>query len=530
MKSSAYFFVMLCFCCPLLLYAQTGNLDPTFGEGDGVVTTSFVEDQRANGYGIAVQADGKIVVSGGTRTVGPIELPVLARYLPDGSPDESFHGTGKFIIPLEEASGYSQAVTLQPDGKIVMLATVYDGIENQSAVFRFNPDGSPDNGFDEDGVVLTTFNTKRLNVNALAIQPDGKILVGGYMGFDQDSVYYILVIRYLADGSPDHTFGMNGIDTLHVGQSYTSISALTLQPDGKILGAGYAVINNNEDMFVIRLHANGSPDLAFGVNGLAYTQFGVGEDRATGIGLQPDGKIVIGGYAHSLLTNYSAFAAARFHADGTLDESFAGDGMTTIVASGYADAARTAILQPDGKLLLGGYAHSNVTGGADMTMIRLDHNGLPDLSFDGDGIAIYEDGLLISSEIHELAIQPDGKIVGTGFNRVDGLNSIGVARIISGLTVSAADAAIPDVRLSIFPNPTQQEVNVIYSLDQSDIISIHLLDIQGRFIGRLMPPQDRSQGSHHETLMLRDDLAPGNYFINIVAERWNTVVRVAVGE
>ena len=304
----------------------------------------------------------------------------------------------------------------------------------------------------------------------------------------------------------------------------------SVQPDGKILAAGYGVFNGNEDMVVIRLNSNGGPDPYFGVDGIAKTEFGAGEDRATGLGLQPDGKILIGGYAHSLLTNTSAFAAARFNTDGTLDETFAGDGMTTIVASGYADQARTAIMQPDGKLLLGGYAHSNFGGGSDMALIRLNQNGLPDSSFDEDGIAIYEDGVNITSEIHEMAIQPDGKIVGTGFHRVGGLNSVGVARIISGMTVSAGDHVAPDVQVSLFPNPTTQEVNLVYTLDQSESISIHLLDMQGRFIDYLMQPQDRLQGSHHETLMLREDLAPGNYFVNIVSKKWNKLVKLAVGK
>ena len=226
MKTSTFFCTLFSICCPILFHAQPGTLDPSFGGGDGIVTTSFFEDQRAQGYGIAAQDDGKILVSGYTRTTGTIDFPFLSRYLPDGSLDESFNGTGKIIIHLDEATGYSRAVKVQPDGKILMLANVYDGLENQPALFRFNADGSPDTGFDEDGFVITSFGTKRLSVRPLAIQPDGKILAGGYVAFGQDSVESILVIRYLADGSLDHTFGNNGIDTMHVGESYLSISSL----------------------------------------------------------------------------------------------------------------------------------------------------------------------------------------------------------------------------------------------------------------------------------------------------------------
>lgn len=115
------------------------------------------------------------------------------------------------------------------------------------------------------------------------------------------------------------------------------------------------------------------------------------------------------------------------------DNSFDTDGVvTTSLGSRYLSVDAMA-LQEDRKILLGGYAHSNIPGGADMTLVRLNENGIPDFTFDDDGIAIYEDDLATSSEIQEMILRPDGKIVGTGLVRVDGINSIRVARFISGL-------------------------------------------------------------------------------------------------
>lgn len=497
------------------LCAQAGKLDKEFGGGDGLVVTSFFSQQPAEGFGIAVHPEGRIMVSGYTRAADHREHAALACYRPDGSLDTHFNGSGKIVISADTTDSDSWTLAIQPDGKVVMAAVLYTEVASWIGVYRYLADGSPDITFDQDGFVLTSLGTEYLGLNAIALQPDGKILVGGYVGHSNENFDRFYVARYLADGMLDKSFDGDGIAITTVGESYTGIRSLLIQPDSKIIAAGYGVFNNYYAFAAVRYNTNGSVDHSFGVEGIAIARFGDADAKCMSAALQPDGKIVLGGFAFSSLTGFTEFAAARLNMAGTLDNSFHGDGMATITVSGNADQSRTLLLQPDGKIWLGGYAHSNINGGSDMALVRLHSNGIPDDSFDGDGVKVYEDDLNTSSTMNSIAFQPDGKIVGTGFVRKDGLNSMRIMRIISGLTVSNEDPYIQDIRLSVYPNPVVKDVTLTYELQQAETISIRLCDVHGRVIQELMSRSERFSGIHTEQLTIENQVPPGNYFISI---------------
>ena len=528
MKASCFVYTFLSFFYTSLCYSQAGNLDPDFGGGDGLVTTSFFNEQPCQGYSVALQEDGRILVAGVTRATGGLEHSTLTRYLPDGTLDNSFNGTGMIIISSGDESSYGRVVTVQPDGKI-LLAIRYNTDEGQGiALYRYLTDGSPDAGFDTDGIRTISFGSEYLSVDGMVLQEDDKIVIGGYMSFAIDTFDLYYVARYLPDGTADDSFDGDGIVTKRVGENYGYITSLLIQPDNKIIAAGYGVFNQNDDFAVVRFNSDGSVDESFGDSGIAHATLSTGEDICTGAALQPDGKIVLGGNAFSNITGTSAFAAARFNADGTLDHNFHGDGMTILTVSGHADGVRTILRQPDGKILLGGYAHSNVQGGSDMVLVRLNENGIPDFTFSDDGVAIYEDGLSISSEVHEMTLQPDGKIVSTGFERTGGINSIRVARFISGLTVGTTQPYKPEVNISIYPNPISDYAILSYQLDEFAMITVHLCDMQGRIIEELMPAAEKYPGYHHESLSLRNRLPPGSYVVKLESENWFKTLKVMV--
>ena len=213
-------------------------------------------------------------------------------------------------------------------------------------------------------------------------------------------------------GSPDLTFGTNGLVTTDI-NLHDEAYSLALQPDGKILAAGFNT-NSNEDFTVVRYNPNGSLDPSFGTGGIATTDFGSGNDRAYEVLLQPDGKIVLVGYAFGLSGN-SDFALARFLSNGTLDTSFGNLGKVTTDLTGNYDYAFAGALQPDGKILASG-----PIGVGDIGIVRYNTDGTLDNTFNSTGIldADLNGGY---NCVFTLLVQPDNKIVvsGFGFNNID---------------------------------------------------------------------------------------------------------------
>lgn len=306
----------------LARFNVNGSLDTTFNT-TGRVTTPM--GTQSNSNGIALQPDGKIVAVGGSSNGSSTDF-ALARYNIDGSLDTTFNSTGTVTTHIGTNS-YAVAAAIQPDGKIVAAG--------DSALARYNADGSPDTTFNSTGsVVLTAFG----NVYAVAIQPDGKIVVAGSLGFT--------LARYNSDGSPDTTFNGTGTVTTSLGM-FSAAGAVVMQPDGKIVAAGHSDGGGmNSSFTLVRYNANGSLDMSFNSTGTVTTAIG-SSSSASGVVLQPDGKIVAAG--SSSTSGIWSFAFARYNPDGTLDSAFSSAGTAT-TAAGTSSGASAVALQPDGKI------------------------------------------------------------------------------------------------------------------------------------------------------------------------------------
>ena len=202
-----------------------GSLDPTFGM-DGKVTTPF--SSTDSGYAVAIQADGKIVVAG-TASTGESGDFCVVRYKPDGSLDETFNGVGKVITNISE-SDIANAIAIQPDGKIVVAGYSQSQPGYDFSLVRYNPNGSLDTTFDGDGKVLTNFGFSDL-AHGLVIQPDAKIVVAGSTSNSQGTSFRAALARYNTDGSLDASFGTDGKVTTFE----TVAFAIAMQPDGKLV-------------------------------------------------------------------------------------------------------------------------------------------------------------------------------------------------------------------------------------------------------------------------------------------------------
>jgi uncharacterized delta-60 repeat protein len=359
----------------LVRYNLDGTLDNTFNE-DGKLITDFGFNDYAN---CILTQNGKILVAGGILNRDNRDY-ALARYNNDGSLDNGFSGDGKEVGYIHAGVGELNSLAIQNDGKIVVAGSVVDSIRRSNFfVSRYNLDGSIDSTFSEDGKQVVDFRSGHSHVFSLAIQKDGKIVLGG------DNENRLALVRLNTTGEFDSTFSGDGKQITNLEDKYSQarIASLAMQNDGKIIAAGYA----SESRIAIALYnPNGSLDNTFSDDGKLLTDFhGIAESVA----VQNDGKIVVAG--GNLLS--------RFTADGNLDLSFSDDGRQTAGIYG-----NVVTIQNDGKILVGG----QISDG-DLAVARFNSDGSIDQNFNKTGIFSAHIGK--SSFVFNINVQIDGKII-----------------------------------------------------------------------------------------------------------------------
>ena len=412
--------------------AASGDLDTTFS-GDGKVTSFAVPSNPGRSdtaWGVAIQpADGKIVVAGDSRISSKgINDFVVLRYQPDGTLDTTFSGDGR---QLTNFGGYDQAldVALQSDGKFVAAGQTCNADSSicDVALARYKPGGSLDTTFSGDGKQTDDFGGgDNGSLGGVAIQPDGKIVVAGYM--DNGANYDFAVYRYLSNGSLDTTFSGDGMAQIGFGAGRQDLAQeLVIQSDGKIVVVGYTGDANehNNNFALVRLKPNGSLDPAFNGGGKQVTNFG-GEDYGNGIALQADGKIVVAGSKNT--STLSSFALARYNVDGSLDTTFNFSGKKVFNFSANRNSgASTVLIQPDGKIVALGYAFNGTDN--DFALVRFKSGGGFDTTFSSDGRVVVNFGGIDGGLA--LAIQPvDGKYVLSGRTDDGTQLDLAVARVL----------------------------------------------------------------------------------------------------
>ncbi len=337
------------------------------------------------------------------RLVAP-RLEVLEdRTLLSGGLDITLHADGKQTVDFlgnDQANG----VVVQPDGKIVLVGVGFSDF----AVTRLQRDGDLDNTFSGDGLFKHFFGGIDI-ATSVALQTDGKIVVAGYTNPGGGAANDFAVIRVNPEGTIDSTFSGDGMHTIDFGFDDRA-KGVVIQPDGKIVLGGIAD-GGSADFAVARLNPNGTPDNSFNGDGLFHFNFG-GIDSANAIALQPDGKIVLAGSSSATGVGANDFAVARLYGYGQLDSTFSSDGKATIDFN-FDDRATGVVLQPDGKIVLSGFADG---GSADFAAARLNPNGIPDDSFSGDGELRFSFGGI--DRANAIALRPGGKIVMSGITSI----------------------------------------------------------------------------------------------------------------
>lgn len=382
---------------------RPGQLDPSFGR-DGKVRTYIgdnISEGTAHAEAVVIQRDGKIVAGGGgwIGSNGSNAAFALARYRPDGRLDRTFgtHGIVATAVPQlvqEECCPPDPSLSdlvLLPRGKILALGQSatedgsawvsklvryrangkldgsfgQDGMVTNPAflyaigrqrdgkivavgggfkVVRFNPNGSVDSSFGKGGSVTPSFGGLYQNAHSVAIQPDGKIVIGGSRLQDLASDYEYALARLNPNGSLDPTFGTAGTVVTATGSccEESGVLSVLIEPDGKIVAAGNG--------YLARYHPNGSLDPTFGDGGIAVA--GNGGLSAEGAALQSDGKLVLAGNVPG--RHYVAFAVSRYTRTGSPDSHFGADGLTKTEFS-WSSAASAVAVQRDGKIVAAGF-------------------------------------------------------------------------------------------------------------------------------------------------------------------------------
>ncbi len=403
-----------------------GALDFSFSD-DGSQITPFMDGatlRSSQGRDVAVQPDGKIVVAGFASN-GTNHDFALARYKTDGGLDTFFSGTGLITTSFGSGVDLINALALQPDGKIVVAGQTQSAGRYVFALARYTSTGGLDTSFNGGGVTVT-FGSGNDVALGVAVGPDGKITVVGYT---TGATVDMAIARLNADGTPDFTFDGDGKRTLAIGSQSEEAFDVAVLGDGKTLVAGYSFnAAGNPDFTVARLLAGGGLDATFGSGGIAVIPAGTGFDEVRDMAVQADGRIVLAGHSYPSGSSNADFAVVRCLANGSLDTTFNGTGkVVTAIGSGI-DVCNGVAVQRDGKIVCVGTANSAST---DMAVVRYNPDGTLDTTFDGDGKVTLAPGTQ-DDELYALALDANGDIVAAGYSSFSSVPQFVVVRLIGG--------------------------------------------------------------------------------------------------
>ncbi len=399
---------------------SAGTLDPTFGNGGKVVTSITPGQDKA--YGVAIQTDGKIIVAGhSTSTVTGKDFTVI-RYNSDGSLDNTFGNNGVATTDLKTGSDdVAYSIALQTDGKIVLGGYCDNGSNKDAALVRYNNNGSLDNTFGNNGIVLTNFeNAQQDEIKVVKIHPlTGNILIGGAT-IISSSISKPVIARYLSNGTLDNTFNNTGIRLLWITnldyQYLFSVEDLVVQANGKINAVGwrdFPGLQWTSDYWACRINSDGTMDNTFSGDGVnVYNGTFNGHDKAFAMLLKSNNNILMAGGGF-ISTIKADFTLLELNSNG----SVASWSATADWSSILDDIAYDLAEDNNGKFILAGSSGTNTT--KTFSLARINTNASSDNTFGTNGKITTIFGNNALNECFDIAIQADNKIVAIGYTGSD---------------------------------------------------------------------------------------------------------------
>lgn len=494
-----------------------GTLDTTFGGGDGMVTADFGPD--ADLESLALAPDGRIVAVGRVDNSGAGSGFdwAIARFTADGVVDAAFGGDGMVTTDFNFFTDSAFGVDVQPDGKIVVTGVV-TGVNSDIGIARYNLDGSLDSTFDADGKVFVNFFGNVDSASSIRVQPDNKLIIVG--GSVQPGSYRrFVLIRLNPNGTFDNTFDGDGQATADFGAAAFA-KDVEIQADGKYIVGGWFDSNPDpfgdefHDFIIARFNANGSLDSAFGTNGrTVFTGTGGDALRPYGLEIQQNGKILLGGTTKDA-TGRTFGGVARVNTNGAPDTTFGPAGLRQFTIPG-APIGTSVIhdleLDPDGRIVLGGYPMGTTGGGTDFAVVRLlNDDGPPPVpgsiagvvfnDLDQDGIQDAGEaglsGWTVYQDTNNNGTFDSGPVVATSTDVPKIIPEIGTPTVTSTLDVSGAGASISDVNV---------QLNITHTWDEDLIVT--LISPGGQEV-QLFSRVGGSGANFQDTIL--DDEAPAN--------------------
>lgn len=503
--------ILLLLLLPVTALAQPGTLDPLFAVG-GLRMTDVGFGTYDVGYALAVRPDDSFIVAGTSGYETSWDL-CAARYLPNGSLDTDFGGDGLVTLSINPGDDIARAVAVQPDGKVLLGGYTYTDLGIGFALARLTVDGLPDDSFGDNGHVVTvTPGDVTLQARALGVQADGRILLagGGAEGF--------AIMRYTETGVPDSTFDDDGLVTIDFSDGNDQCTALAVQPDGRILLVGYASGQTADSVALARLLPDGSLDPDFGNGGTLRASYPLLPSMAYALDLMSDGRFVIAGTAGTRAM------AARFLPNGAVDNSFNVFGWNFFSFPGGTVARFNGVrVQEDGSIVLGGTSNSNVV---DFVVAHLLYDGALNPAFGTDGYTL-TNFTGVEDDAYAVGLQSDGGILlAGGSNGVSSDFDLAIARYRPDLTSSIDDALLIDDAFDVWPVPFGRTFTLRIELARAERLAFELVDGSGRRVQQW--DLGVSRAGTQVRVMEVGDVAPGLYTLRRVGDAMSAR-RVMVG-
>lgn len=418
---------------PLLLASfaaiaqQPGSLDPLFGNAGKIITT--IDGGQSKATAVALQNDGKIVIAASFNSPLTANDFVCLRYNNDGSIDETFGSNGMVLTDLQLGSDdIPTSIAIQPDGMIVIGGYSDNGSNKEAAIVRYDSNGAIDSSFGTNGISLIDFdNGLNDEIHSLKIHAlTGNIIVGGN-AIESSSIAKPVIARVLTDGSLDISFEGNGIRLLDIGnldyQYFFSVEDLVVQPNGRISAVGwrdFPGLSWDSDYWACRVNSDGSMDDTFSGDGVAVYNGGFnGHDRGFAMTLESDNSIRMagGGYVSTLQYEMSAFGIDANGSSNSWD-------IVADFGSSLADIAYAMSKDSNGNYILAGSSGS--TSNKTFAIVRASSSGSLDSNFGTGGKVSTTFGTNALNECLHMTLQSDDKIIAVGYAG----NDIAIARYL----------------------------------------------------------------------------------------------------
>jgi len=421
------------------LFPQAGTPDPSF-DGDGIALFDFTGFHET-AWDMAALDDTTILLCG---TTNQSEWFVSDGYLmkvnPDGSQDMSWGTNGLVIFDYGEDT-YPYKMEVLSDGKILVAGPVYITVSDaEFFVARFNPDGTPDATFGINGLFTSSYTTSEEVCETMTLQPDGKIVLAGrtYSGaFSQ-----LLFMRVNADGTLDTSFGTNGYTEIDASVQDERINSVGILSNGSIVGVGYGYQSSpwfGEQAVIAKLHADGNPNTSFGSNGVVIPPFISDISLANDIEIKND-SLFVTGWQNDAANDMELFLV-KLDSSAAVDPSFANNGLS-LVNINPMNIGSDILLNEDEKIYVCGTSGLGGTNNRDFFVLRYLSDGTLDPDFNGTGY-LTTDIRPDWDEAYAIDLQVDGKIVCAGMSgglTSSGNNDIPVTRYLNDFNPSGCYA------------------------------------------------------------------------------------------